>query len=53
MFCVLGNVIMFVIILNVKCSIYTINKSVCVCAPAHDQLFPYFSRINFKHLLSY
>ncbi len=27
---------------------------VCVCVPARSlQLFPYTSRINFKHLLSY
>ncbi len=41
--CVLGNVIMFVIIFNVKCSIYTINnkKCVCMCSSAESTLNTY------------
>ncbi len=54
--CVFVNMIMFVKIFNVKCSIYTINKKrVGVYSSARSlQLFLHTSRINFiKHLLSY
>ncbi len=36
------------------CQVSNAGTDVCVCVPARSlQLFPYTSRINFKHLLSY